>query len=234
MPDSAPQTNRLLMALPPADYKKIMPDLKPVRLKVPEVLYEASATIEHVYFPQSSMISMLTITEPGTTLEIGMVGREGMVGVPVLLGIPRTPYRAIVQIPDGAFTMKANALRERLTQLPSLQNLLLRYAHAFLIQISQSAVCNRFHTTEQRLCRWLLAARDSTTSISLPFTQEFLSHMMGGPRTGVTMVVGALESAGLIRHRRGQINLLDLRGLEERACECYKVVKNEYEALFQS
>lgn len=227
-----PTENRLLSALPSETYQRLLPDLTTTCLNKGKVLYEAGDHVRACYFPVGGMISLLSTTEDGETIEVSMVGDEGMVGVPAILGVNITPYEIMVQIETDALMVKADVLRREFTRGGRLHDLLLRYTHALLCQISQSAVCNRFHTIDQRLCRWLLISRDRVHADTFPLTQEFISHMLGVPRTSVTMTAGELQRAGLILYTRGRITILDGNGLEAAACECYRVVKNETDNFF--
>lgn len=226
---SAPRVlaqNRLLATLPRDEYARLLPLLSWVRLAQGDTLYEASGSVRYAYFPVGGMVSLLSITEDGQTVEVAMVGNEGMVGVPILLRVDESPYKVMVQIPATALRIKAEALRREWDQGGQLQFLLLRYTHTLLTQISQSAACNRFHTVEQRLCRWLLIGRDRVKSDTLELTQEIISHMLGSPRTSITAIAGTLQTAGLIRYRRGKITITDLAGLEAASCECYRIIRN--------
>jgi CRP-like cAMP-binding protein len=171
------------------------------------------------------MLSLLSITEEGRTIEVGMIGNEGMTGVPVILRSGKAPYEVMVQLAGNALRIRGDALREAFNRGGTLQDLLLRYTHSLLIQVAQSAACNRFHTVEERLCRWLLVSRDRVQTDTIQLTQEFISHMLGVPRTSVTMIAGALQKEGLIKYSRGKITLLDRRGLEAASCECYRRVQ---------
>lgn len=223
--------NMLLTALPRAEYERLLPALEPIRLPRNAVLYETHSAIRHAYFLTGGMVSLLSTTEDGKTIEVGMIGNEGIVGIPVILGMSDAPYRTTVQIPVTALRVGAGALREEFNRRGMLHTLLLRYTHTLVTQLSQSAVCNRFHTTEERLCRWLLTSRDRVRSDTLSLTQETISQMLGTPRTGVTMTAGILQSNGLISYSRGKIKIIDRRGLEDAACECYGVVRREFEHL---
>ncbi|HEY6186465.1 MAG TPA: Crp/Fnr family transcriptional regulator [Pyrinomonadaceae bacterium] len=217
--------NRILAALPKNEYKRLLPHLKPIKLPQGKILYGAGEVVRHAYFPLGGMISLLSITESGKTIEVSMVGCEGMVGVPVILEFNITPYEIMVQLPCNALRIGAEVLRTEFNQGGILQKLLLLYLHTLLTQVSQSAACNGFHKVEERLCRWLLVSRDRVQSDTLPLTQEFLSHMLGVPRTSVTMIAGNLQRAGLIRYRRGIVHIIDREGLEAASCECYRIVK---------
>jgi len=172
---------------------------------------------------------LLAVTQGGATVEIAMVGNEGMLGIPVVLGARKAPYRILVQMPGDAMRIKAEVIRAEFKRGGELQNLLLSYTHALITQISQSAVCNRFHTMERRLSRWLLIAHDRVDGDTFHLTQEIISYMMGAPRTGVTMAANTLQDAGLISYKRGKITIIDRNGLEETACECYRIVAETLE-----
>lgn len=223
----APSDNRLLSALLREDHARILPSLEQVELRPGKVLYEATDIVRHSYFPLSGMVSLLAITESGNTIEVAMVGNEGVVGLPAILGIYKTPYRVMTQIRGRAMKIRAEPLRTEFNRGGRLHEVLLRYTYTLLTQISQSAVCNHFHTAEQRLSRWLLVTRDRTHSDEFHLTQEFLSHMLGIPRTHVTMRAGVLQQRGLIRYSRGRIAIVDLPGLEAASCECFRTVKDE-------
>lgn len=231
MPTSAlphvSSANQLLSALPRKEYEQLLQHLEQVSLPQGKVIYEAGDAIRHAYFPLSGMLSLLSSTEEGGTIEVAMVGNEGLVGLPTVLRTDTTPYRVMVQIPGRAMRVRGDALRGEFNRGARLQDTLLRYTHTLLTQISQSAVCNHFHTVEQRLSRWLLVTRDRVNASEFHLTQEFISHMLGIPRTHVTMRAGALQQKGLIRHGRGKIVIIDVEGLEAAACECYRLVKEE-------
>ena len=218
--------NRLLAALPREEYERLRPQLEPLHLRSGRVLYNAGNTVRHVYFPTCGMVSLLAATEDGATVEVGMIGSEGMVGLPAVLGGPM-PYRVTAQLSADALRLPTAALLGEFRRGARLHDLLLRYAHTVLTQVTQSAICNRFHTTEERLCRWLLTARGCAETDSFRLTQENLAHMLGVPRTSVTMIAGRLQQAGLIDYRRGQVTILDRRGLSAAACECYRVIVAE-------
>lgn len=223
--------NRLLSLLPREESQRLRPYLRRVHLPKGKIIYEAGDAVRHCYFPVSGMSSLLSTTEGGETIEVSMVGNEGLVGVPAILEVNTTPYRVMAQIPADAMQIRAEDLRREFNRGGRLHSLLLRYTHALLCQISQSAVCNRFHTVEKRLCRWLLVSRDRAHSDTIPLTQEFLSHMLGSPRTHVTATAAALQRENLIRYTRGKITITDPRRLEAASCECYRVVKAENEAF---
>lgn len=223
--------NLLLSVLPPGEYERLRRGLELVRLPRGAVLYETGAVVRYAYFLTAGMVSLLSVTEDGKTIEVGMIGDEGVAGIAVILGIAIAPYRTTVQIPATTLRIRAGVLREEFERGGVLQSLLLRYTHTLITQLSQSAVCNRFHTAEERLCRWLLISRDRVHSNTISLTQETISQMLGAPRTGVTQTAGLLQQNGLIRYSRGKITILDPRGLEDASCECYKVVRDEFEHL---
>jgi len=224
--------NRLLAALPREEYERLSPHLESVRLAPGKILYNAGEAVRHAYFPKGGMVSLLSITEEGRTIEIGMIGSEGMAGIPIVLWSDVAPYQVMVQLPGDAMRIKAVALRTEFNRGGKLQELLLRYTHALLIQVAQSAACNRFHTAQERLCRWLLVSRDRVQSDTVNLTQEFLSHMLGVPRTSVTMIAGDLQKGGLIRCGRGRITILDRALLQTASCECYERVREGIDQSF--
>ncbi|MEK6302758.1 MAG: Crp/Fnr family transcriptional regulator [Acidobacteriota bacterium] len=215
--------NEILAALPSHEYNRIAPNLESVRLTYGKVVYHFGDHIGHVYFPQSGMGSLLSVTLSGQSIEIGMAGREGVLGIPVILGRSRTPYQVRVEVQGTALRIKANLLREEFSRRGSLHDLLLSYTYVLLAQLSQSAVCNRFHTVDQRLCRWLLIASDRVDSNKLKFTQDSLAQMLGSRRQGVAEAANKLQKAKLIHYARGRITILDRRGLESACCECYEI-----------
>jgi len=221
--------NSLLAALPRKSYLRLLPGLAPVELVFGEVLYEAGDPIRDVYFPTQSLVSLLTVVEGHLALEVGMVGREGMVGVPLVLGADVSPVRALVQGAGPALKMNAQRFRNELNASPPLQREVQRYVYAMMVQISQTAGCNRFHVVEARLARWLLMTRDRMRSGHFRMTHEFLSHMLGVRRVGVTEAASALQRRKLIEYSRGSINILDDRGLEAACCSCYQVVNGMHE-----
>jgi CRP-like cAMP-binding protein len=219
--------NQLLSSLPRQEYERLLTHLEPVALPHGRVLYEMDDTFRHAYFPLSGIVSLLSITEAGGTIEVAMIGNQGIVGLPAVLGIDKVPYRVTVQIQGSGVRIGVDALRGEFNRGGRLRDVLLRYTCMQLTEISQSAVCNHFHTVEQRLSRRLLLIRDSVHLNELPLTQEAISHLLGVPRTNVTMRAGTLQQKGLIRYSRGKIVIVDPRGLEEAACECYRVMKDE-------
>ncbi len=228
---SDPAKNRLLAALPREEYEHLLPHLGPVSFKFGEVVYESGVQMEHIYFPTTATVSLLYRMENGASAEMGMAGNEGVVGVALFMGGNTMPNRAVVQSAGGSVRMRAKVLREEFARGGVFQRLLLRYTQALLTQMSQTAVCNRLHAIEQQLCRWLLLSHDRLDSDELVMTQELIANMLGVRREGVTAAAGRLQEQGLIRYVRGRIRILDRRGLEEAVCECYKVVKDEYDRL---
>jgi CRP-like cAMP-binding protein len=226
-----PVGNWLLDALPAADYERLLDDLKPVTCSLGDVIYESGGEMKYVYFPTTSHVSLLYTMINGSTAEMGLVGNEGVVGIALFMGGETTPNRAVIQGSGEALKLKAKALQYEFSRGGEFQHLLLRYTQALITQISQTAVCNRLHSIEQRLCRWLLMTRDRVRSDELQMTQEFISHMLGVRREGVTTTAGSLQQLGLISYVRGHIRIVDRTGLETHACECYAVVKEEYERL---
>ena len=221
--------NSLLAALPRKSYLRLLPGLAPVDLVFGKVLYEPGVPIRDVYFPSQSLVSLLTLVEGHLALEVGLVGREGMVGFPLALGVEVSPVRALVQGAGPALRMSAARFRTELRASPPLQHELHRYVHTMMAQISQTAACNRFHMVEARLARWLLMTRDRVCSGEFRMTHEFLSHMLGVRRVGVTEAATALQRRNLIEYRRGNIRILDDRGLEAACCSCYRVVRDMHD-----
>jgi CRP-like cAMP-binding protein len=230
-PAKHPLINHLLAALPGEDYQRLRSDLEHVTFSLGQVVYESGGHLDYVYFPTDSVVSLLYTTEDGSTAEMGLTGNDGVVGVALFLGGETTPNRAVVQIAGGAFRMKARVLQDEFERGGPLQRLMLRYTQALITQISQTAVCNRLHSVEKRLCRWLLLSHDRVDSSELLMTQEFISNMLGGRRESVTVSAGRLQDAGLIRYARGHITILDREGLESIVCECYHIVKEETDRL---
>jgi CRP-like cAMP-binding protein len=218
--------NTLLAALPRKSYLRLLPNLVPVELGFGDVLYEPGKPIRDVYFPGQSLVSLLTLVEGHLALEVGLVGRDGMVGVPLALGVDASPVRALVQGAGPALRMNAAGFRRELSDSPPLQAALYRYVHMLMAQISQTAGCNRFHVVQARLARWLLMTRDRVRSGEFRMTHEFLSHMLGVRRVGVTEAASVLQRRKLIEYTRGNIRILDHRGLQEAACACYEGLKD--------
>lgn len=228
---SALPTNRLLATLPRKEYQRLLPSMEETPLIFEKVLYEPGGVILDVYFPTSGIVSLLAAVEDRATLEVGLVGREGMVGLPVFLEVKTSGNRAVVQGAGSALKMKASALRRECADGGALPRLLRRYSHSLLTQISQTAVCNRFHPIEARLARWLLMTRDRIGDDQFQITQEFLSNMLGVRREGVNKAAGILQQKHLISYSRGALTILNGAGLEATACKCYRIIKEEYDTL---
>jgi CRP-like cAMP-binding protein len=226
-----PRLNRLLGALPEAEWTRVRPNLKPVLMRLGEAVYESGVQLDHVYFPTTSIVSLLYVMADGDSAEIAVVGNDGLVGVALFMGGQTTPSRAVVQSEGWAYRLKGQLLKEEFTRGGAMQHLLLRYTQALLTQMAQTAVCNRHHSIDQQLCRWLLLSLDRLESDDLTMTQELIANMLGVRREGVTEAAGKLQSAGLIRYSRGRITVLDRTGLEARCCECYGVVRRESDRL---
>lgn len=220
--------NRLLAALPRKEFRELLPDLEQSTLPLTEILYNPGDTIRHVYFPVDSIVSLLSSEDNRSTLEVGMVGNEGMAGIGVFLGVKKSRYKAIVQGEGTALRMKANVLYKHAANNNRLQSLLKLYTHALLAQVSQTAVCNQFHPIEVRLARWILATRDRLHKNEFQMTQEFLSHMLGVRREMVNKAAGALHKQRLISYTRGILTILDDAGLEAASCDCYREIKEEF------
>ena len=228
--NGAPAVNRLLAALPQNEYKRLLPRLKSVNLVLGEELYESGDAIRYVYFPNDSIISLISEVSETSWLEVGMVGNEGMAGLSVFMGVGWSPTHALVQGSGTAMRMSSASIRTEANRLGSLHRLLHRYSHSLLTQVAQSSACNRFHLVDARLARWLLMTNDRLGATEFPLTQEFLSSMLGVRREGVSKAAGALQAANLIRYSRGMITLLNRRGLEAKSCECYAIIKAETDA----
>jgi CRP-like cAMP-binding protein len=224
--------NLLLCALPPAEFGLLLPHLQPVTFSLGQIVYEPGERINYCYFPTSAVVSLLYTTQDGSTAEMGLVGNEGVVGVALFLGGESTCSRAVVPVAGDALRLPAKLLQEEFAQSGHLQLLLLRYTQSLLTQISQTAVCNRLHSVEQRLCRWLLLCHDRKNRSDLFMTQELIANMLGGRRESVTVAAGHLQDAGLIHYCRGHIRIMDRIGLESAACECYRIVEDESDRLF--
>jgi len=226
-----PHLNHLLDALLKADYDRLFPNLELVEMPLGQVLCESGDKLKHVYFPTTSIVSLLYVMENGASAEIAVVGNEGILGVPILLGGDSTPSRAVVQSAGHGYRMKALLLKNEFVRAGPLQRLLLRYTQALITQMAQTAVCNRHHSVEQQLCRWLLLSLDRLSSNELNMTQELIANMLGVRREGVTEAAGVLQHLGLINYSRGHIKVLDRKSLEAKSCECYQVVKKEFDRL---
>jgi len=224
-------SNRILTALPAGEYERLLPHLKPVALEYKQVLYEPNKPLRYVYFPGDCVISMVSTMLDKAVVEVGLAGREGMVCVAVFLGANSTPHQGIVQVAGSAMRMKASVLREEFKRGGKLQELLLRYTQMQMIQIAQTAVCNRLHMIEGQLSRWLLMIHDRVDGDEFLLTQDIISLMLGVQRTGVTGAAGILQRKGMIRYVRGKITILDRQALEETACECYWIVKDVFDRL---
>lgn len=222
------QSNQLLATLPRNEYKKLLPHLEPVDLAFGEVLYEPHARIRHVYFPNDCLVSLLTSVDAHRFTEVGLVGPEGMVGVPVALGITASPFLAVVQGGGTALRMKTTNLARKFSTSPSLQRELYRFTHLLMTQVAQTAACNRFHVVTQRMARWLLMTRDRVNSNEFRITQEFLARMLGVRRVGVTEAATSLQRRKLIGYSRGTLTILDPKDLAAAACGCYKTVNDIY------
>lgn len=218
--------NHVLAALPHRQYLRMLPALEAVTLSFGDVLYEPGQAIRLVYFPCASVVSLLTLVDHHLALEVGMVGREGMVGLPLALGFNVSPFRALVQGAGAAMQMKASHFLKVLPLSPQLQRALQGHTHTLMAQVAQTAACNRFHVVEERLARWLLMTGDRVRSNDFLLTQEFLSHMLGVRRVGVTKAAGQLQKRGLIEYSRGSLHIVDRRGLEAASCSCYRAVVN--------
>ena len=221
------KANRILASLPQREYERLLPDLSLVALPQGKELWNAGDSIQHAYFILSGMISLVSSTAGGASVEVAMIGREGLAGVSTILRFDTAPYQSVVQIPARALRIKVGVLTREFSRGEYLQTSLLRYTHALLMQLAQSASCNRFHTAEERLCRWLLTARDHAETDHLQLTHEFLAQMIGVPRTNVTMITGRIQKMGYVRCGRGTIHILDRRGLENFSCECYQLISDE-------
>jgi CRP-like cAMP-binding protein len=226
-----PRENHLLAALPDEELARWLPHLELADMPLGKVLYEPGATLLHAYFPTSGIVSLLYVMEDGASAEIAVVGREGIVGISRFMGGESTPSRAVVQSAGKGFRLKASVMLEEFNRAGAVMHLFLRYTQALITQMAQTAVCNRHHTLDQQLCRWLLLSLDRLPSNELVMTHELIANMLGVRREGVTAVAGRLHKAGLIDYERGRITVLDRTQLERRTCECYAVVKKEYDRL---
>jgi CRP-like cAMP-binding protein len=227
----SPAQNRLLAAIPSAEFERLSPHLEFVEMPLGQVLYESGGRLDHVYFPTTCIVSLLYVLEDGASAEIAVVGYEGILGISLFMGGETTPSRAVVQSAGFGYRLKAPLLKQEFNRAGPVLRLLLRYTQALITQMTQTAVCNRHHSIEQQLCRWLLVSLDRLSSSSLKMTQELIANMLGVRREGVTEAAGNLQRAGLIRYNRGHIDVLDRPGLEQAVCECYSVVKVEFDRL---
>jgi len=226
-----PNQNHLLAALLDAEFARLSPYLEPIMMRLGDVLYESGGKLDHVYFPTSAIVSLHYVLENGSSSEIAGVGNEGILGISLFMGGNTTPSRAVVQTAGHGYRLKANILLEEFNRAGPVMRLLLRYTQALITQMSQTAICNRHHTVEQQLCRWLLLTLDRLPTSELTMTQELIASMLGVRREGVTVAAGRLQANGYISNRRGHISVLDRSGLESDVCECYGVVKKEFARL---
>jgi CRP-like cAMP-binding protein len=227
----SPNQNRLLASLPAEIFERISPHLELISMPLGEVLYESGGQLQHVYFPTTAILSLHYIMENGASAEIAGVGNEGVLGISLFMGGNTTPSRATVQTGGHGYRMSGRLMIEEFNRAGPMMRLMLRYIQALMTQMSQTAVCNRHHSVEQQLCRWLLLTLDRLPSNELTMTQELIAAMLGVRREGITETAGNLQRAGLISYRRGHITVLDRSGLESRTCECYNVVKKEFHRL---
>jgi len=226
-----PKQNHLLAALPGTEFDRLAPHLELVPMQLGEALYESGGRLQHVYFPTTSIVSLLYVMEDGASAEIAVVGNEGILGISLFMGGETTPSRAVVQSAGYGYRLRAQLLKQEFNRAGPVLHLLLRYTQALITQMAQTAVCNRHHSVEQQLCRWLLLSLDRLSTAELTMTQELIANMLGVRREGVTEAAGNLQRAGLIRYSRGRITVLDRPRLEQEVCECYAVVKKEYDRL---
>jgi len=228
---SVPVENRLLAALPADEYERLRQDLQPVSFSLGEIVYEFGAQLDYVFFPTTALVSLVYTMENGSSAEMGLTGNDGVVGIALFMGGGTMPNRAVVQSAGAALKMKVKVLQDEFAKAGKFQQLLLRYTQALITQISQTAVCNRLHSLEQQLCRWLLLSHDRLNTDELVMTQELIADMLGVRREGVTVAAGRLQDDGAISYVRGRIQILDRQKLEQTVCECYRVVKHEVDRL---
>ena len=226
--------NKLLAALPSEEYERLRPDLQQVSFSLGKVVYEFGGQLDYVYFPTTVIVSLLYTMENGASAEMGLTGNDGVVGIALFMGGGTMPNRAVVQSAGEALRLKAKLLQDEFARGGKFQQLLLRYTQALITQISQTAVCNRLHSVDQQLCRWLLLSHDRVQADELIMTQELIADMLGVRREGVTVAAGRLQDAGAISYVRGHIKILNRQKLEQTVCECYRVVKNEFDRLLGS
>ncbi len=226
-----PHQNRLLALLAPSDYELLRPHLEPVQLPYRKSLYEANKPIRFLYFLETGVGSLVSTMRNGAASEVGTIGNEGVVGLPVLFGDKQAPTTVYVQVPGHGLRIRSASFSEAAQRSSTLRITMLHYAHAFFNQVTQSAACNHHHSLEQRCCRWLLMTYDRMYTPEFLLTHEFLAMMLGVRRAGVTIAAGALQRAGLIRYSRGRITILDVAGLKKRSCECYEITKKEFDRL---
>ena len=230
-PVKDPRSNQLLAVLPDPEWQRWQAQLECVSMPLGQVLYESGRSLSHVYFPTTAIVSLLYVMESGASAEIAVVGREGVLGISLFMGGETTPSRAVVQSAGEGYRLRAAAVKDEFNRSHAVMYLLLRYTQALITQMAQTAVCNRHHTLDQQLCRWLLLSLDRLEGSDLVMTQELIANMLGVRREGVTEAALKLQTWGLIRYARGRITVLDRAGLEQRTCECYAVVKREYDRL---
>lgn len=228
----SPKQNRILGSLATNDFSRLQDDLELVHLELGQVLYESGDTLGYIYFPITCIVSLIFTTKKGGTAELAITGKDGLVGIPLVLGGDTTTHRVVVQSAGAAYRLKVEIVRWELDQSGELQHLALRYTQALMTQMAQSIVCNRFHTVDQQLCRWLLFSLDLLPGNQLNMTQELIANMLGVRREAITEAAGKIQAAGLIEYSRGHITVLDRPGLEARSCECYAAVKSEYDRIF--
>jgi CRP-like cAMP-binding protein len=226
-----PAQNHLLAALPKAEFDRWLPHLEPIEMPLGEVLYESGITLDYVYFPTTSIVSLIHVMADGASAEIAVVGNEGMVGISLFMGGQSTPSRGVVQSAGDGYRLKGQLMKDGFNRNGPVLHLLLRFTQALITQMTQTAACNRHHSLDQQLCRWLLLSLDRLEGHNLVMTQELIANMLGVRREGVTEAALKLQEAGLIRYARGRITVLNRKGLEARSCECYEVVKAEYDRL---
>jgi CRP-like cAMP-binding protein len=226
--------NHLFCSFSAEERARLRPSMQHTSLSLGEVLYEAGGSLDYIYFPTTCVVSWLYTTQDGSTAEIALAGNDGVVGVSLFLGVGTAPHRAVVQIAGNALKAPARVLQGEFARGGLLQQTLLRYTQALITQIAQTAVCNRLHSVEQRLCRWLLLCHDRVNFSEIPMTQEYIANMLGGRRESVTVAAGRLQDAGLIHYSRGHIKILDRKGLEAIVCECYQIVEDELDRLVGS
>lgn len=224
--------NRILAALSREEYGRLAPHLRETSLSIGTILYDFDEPISDVYFPNSDTLgSLLSSTEHDTAIEIGVTGSEGLLGFSVLMGVETTPHQVLIQIPGTALKIKASAIRKEFKQGGRLHDSVLKFTHALFTQASQTALCNRLHSVEERLARWLLTVHDRVEADQFPLTHEFLARMLGANRATVSLTAATIQQAGYIRYTRGKLTVLDREGLEDTACDCYRIVKKRYEAI---
>jgi CRP-like cAMP-binding protein len=227
----SPKQNHILAALPAVDYVRLVPELELIAMPLGWAVYESHATLGYLYFPTTSIVSLLYIMKNGASAEIAVIGNEGLVGISLFMGGDSTPSRAVVQSAGNGYRVKARILKSEFAMGGHLQHLALRYTQALMTQMSQTAVCNRHHSVDQQLCRWLLLSLDRLPGNEVLMTQELIANMLGVRREGVTEAAGKLQTDGLIQYSRGHIKIIDRKKLEERVCECYAVVRQEFDRL---